>query len=55
LPALLALVGWVFLFCTTEPKLLLGSLVALLLGVASFLAWAWRARRWPFAAVVPGP
>jgi len=54
LPALLALVGWVFLFCTTEPKLLLGSLVALLLGAASFLVWAWRTRRWPFAAVVPG-
>ena len=51
LPALLALVGWVFLFCTTEPKLLLGSLVALLLGVASFLAWAWRTRRWPFGSV----
>jgi hypothetical protein len=48
LPALLALVGWIFLFCTTEPRLLLVALIALLLGVACFLAWAWRTRRWPF-------
>jgi hypothetical protein len=51
---LLALVGWVFLFCTTEPQLLRGALAALLLGAGAFMIWAWRTRQWPFAAVVPG-
>ncbi len=53
LPALLALAGWMFLFWTTDTPLKLGSFVALALGVALFLIWSWRTRRWPFAQ--PGP
>ena len=49
LPALVALVGWIFLFWTTERKLRLGAVLVLLLGIAFFLLWSWRKRTWPFA------
>ncbi len=49
LPALAALVGWIFLFLTTETRLKLGGLASLLLGAACFLVWSWRTKRWPFA------
>jgi amino acid transporter len=52
LPALLALAGWIFLFWTTETKLKIGALAALLLGAALFLVWSWRARAWPFGSPV---
>ena len=48
LPSLLALVGWIFLFWTTETKLKLGALITLLLGILCFLAWSWLGRHWPF-------
>jgi len=48
LPALIALCGWIFLFWTTELKLRLGALIALLLGLIFFLVWSWRTKRWPF-------
>ncbi len=48
LPALLALLGWLFLFWTADPKLKLGSLAASVFGVLLFLAWSWRVRQWPF-------
>ena len=47
-PALIALAGWIFLFWTTETKLKLGALGALLLGTVLFLIWSWRTQRWPF-------
>jgi amino acid transporter len=50
LPALVALIGWSFLFVTTRPVRLIGlGLVVLVLGVLSFLLWSWRLRQWPFA------
>jgi hypothetical protein len=49
LPLLLALVGWVFVFGTTDPTILLWSLVAMVLGVVGFLLWSSRAGTWPFA------
>jgi amino acid transporter len=54
LPSLLALVGWTFLFVTSEPKVILLGLGTLLLGVAIFFVWSLHGRRWPFAPA-PAP
>jgi len=48
LPALIALVGWVFIFATSDLWPVLFGLGTLGLGVVCFLAWSWRARKWPF-------
>jgi basic amino acid/polyamine antiporter, APA family len=50
LPLLIALVGWVFVFATTQPPILLFGLGVLAVGVAGFAVWSWRGRTWPFAA-----
>ena len=52
LPALIALLGWVFLFATTEKAMILYGLGALALGVVFFLLWARWTRRWPFEPAV---
>jgi len=48
LPALVALVGWIFIFVTTGLEVILFGLGFLVLGMACFLLWSWRSRRWPF-------
>ena len=48
LPSLVALAGWIFVFATSEVKVILFGLGTLLMGVLVFLVWSWRARRWPF-------
>jgi amino acid transporter len=52
LPNVLALVGWVFVFATTELNVILFGLGTLALGLIFFLVWSWRTRRWPFAETV---
>jgi len=47
-PALVALVGWVFVFITTDVRVILFGLGVLALGGLAFLAWSWQLRRWPF-------
>jgi amino acid transporter len=49
-PALIALVGWVFIFITTDVRVIGFGLGILALGVVCFLAWSRRLRQWPFAA-----
>jgi len=49
LPALIALVGWIFLFATTSPRVILFGVGVLALGCLAFLLWSWRTQRWPFA------
>lgn len=49
LPAFIALIGWVFVFATTGPKVLLFGVGVLALGVLGFLAWSHRTAQWPFA------
>jgi amino acid transporter len=49
LPLLLALVGWIFVFGTTDPVILLFGLGVTVLGVAGFALWSWREKTWPFA------
>ena len=52
LPNLLALVGWIFVFATTDWQVILFGLGTLALGAVLFLVWSWRTRRWPFADTV---
>ncbi|HWD92969.1 MAG TPA: APC family permease [Verrucomicrobiae bacterium] len=49
LPALLALVGWIFVFLTSGKQPVLYSLAALGLGIGAFLIWSKIRRSWPFA------
>jgi amino acid transporter len=49
LPSLLALAGWIFVFATSDVRVILFGLGTLLIGVLVFLIWTWHTRRWPFA------
>jgi amino acid transporter len=48
LPALVALLGWIFLFATTQPRVILFGVGVLALGCLAFLFWSWSGNRWPF-------
>jgi amino acid transporter len=48
LPALVALLGWIFVFATTELRVILFGVGVLVLGAAAFLVWSRRTARWPF-------
>ena len=47
-PALVALLGWLFVFVTTDARVILFGLGVLALGCVTFLLWSWRTKRWPF-------
>jgi amino acid transporter len=51
-PSLIALAGWIFVFATSDPKVILFGLGSLVAGVVVFALWSWRAQRWPFPATV---
>ena len=48
LPALVALLGWIFVFATTPVRVILFGVGVLALGCVAFLLWSWRTTRWPF-------
>ena len=48
LPNLVALLGWIFIFATTDVWIILIGLTTLFLGIVFFFAWSWRTQRWPF-------
>ena len=50
LPNLIALVGWIFIFATTDWRVICFGLGSLLLGLLFFFAWSLRSNRWPFTA-----
>jgi len=54
-PALVALLGWVFVFATTELRVILFGVGVLLLGCVAFVLWSWRTDRWPFGIDVDWP
>jgi amino acid transporter len=54
LPLAVALVGWVFVFATTQPPILLFGLGVLAAGVAGFALWSWRTATWPFVRAAAG-
>jgi len=47
--SVLVLLGWIFLFVTSDWHLILYGIGFLALGVLWFLIWSWRCHRWPFA------
>jgi amino acid transporter len=49
LPAFVALIGWTFIFVTTDVRVIGFGLAILVLGIAAFLLWSRRTRQWPFA------
>jgi APA family basic amino acid/polyamine antiporter len=48
LPALVALLGWIFLFATTQVEVILFGVGVLALGCVAFVVWSWRSGSWPF-------
>jgi amino acid transporter len=52
MPVVVAGVGWLFIFSTTGPLVMMFGLAVLGLGVLSFLAWSLRLRQWPFHGAV---
>src|SRR5437867_11458177 len=48
LPNLIALIGWVFIFATSDWRIILFGLGTLALGIVFFFIWSWRSARWPF-------
>jgi amino acid transporter len=47
-PALVALVGWIFVFATTQLQVILFGVGVLALGFLAFLLWSRSTNRWPF-------
>ena len=50
IPNLVALAGWIFVFATSDVKVILFGLGSLALGIVVFLLWSKVTKRWPFAA-----
>ena len=50
-PAVVATLGWIFIFVTTGAAIVAFSLAALGAGGVCFLLWSWRTRTWPFRTV----
>ena len=48
LPALVALLGWIFLFVTSGGWQMADSVLALVLGTGAFLIWSKQRKSWPF-------
>src|SRR5882762_131093 len=51
IPALVALLGWIFVFATTQYQVILFGVGVLALGCVAFLVWSWNTKRWPFGLV----
>ncbi|MEW6128764.1 MAG: amino acid permease [Acidobacteriota bacterium] len=52
LPNFVALVGWIFIFATTDVKVILFGLGSLALGILFFFVWSWQQKKWPFVEAV---
>ena len=50
-PALVALLGWIFVFATTDIRVILFGIGVLAMGGVAFLLWSRSTQRWPFALV----
>jgi amino acid transporter len=49
LPALVALLGWIFVFATTQLRVILFGVGVLAMGCLAFLLWSWKTKGWPFS------
>jgi len=50
IPNLLALLGWIFVFATTDWRIISFGLGTLGLGLLCFVLWSYQTKQWPFAA-----
>jgi amino acid transporter len=48
LPAIIAVLGWIFVFATTQLMVIVFGVGVLLLGCLAFVLWSWNTKRWPF-------
>ena len=48
IPMFIALLGWTFIFLTTDVRVIGFGLLILALGVGAFLVWSYRQRTWPY-------
>jgi amino acid transporter len=51
-PAIVALLGWIFVFATTQVEVIFFGIGMLALGGLVFLLWSWNTKRWPFGLEV---
>ena len=50
-PAVVALLGWIFVFATTDLRVILFGVGVLAMGCVAFLVWSRKTQRWPFGLV----
>jgi amino acid transporter len=50
-PAVVAMLGWIFVFATTQARVIAFGVGVLALGCVAFLIWSWSSKLWPFGAV----
>ena len=48
IPCFIALIGWVFVYVTTDAEFILESLGAVFIGVIAYFGWAKATKQWPF-------
>jgi amino acid transporter len=48
-PALVAVLGWIFVFATTQLMVIVFGVGVLALGCLAFMLWSWNTKRWPFS------
>jgi amino acid transporter len=51
IPAIVAMLGWIFVFATTQIDVIFFGVGVLALGFVAFLLWSWNTKRWPFGLV----
>ena len=49
-PAFVALAGWIFVFATTQVRVILFGIGVLALGFIAFMLWSRKTRQWPFSS-----
>jgi amino acid transporter len=47
-PAIIAVLGWIFVFATTQLRVIAFGIGVLALGCLAFVLWSWKTNRWPF-------
>lgn len=47
LPCIIAFCGWIFMFATTDPKVIAAGLGSLVAGIVTFLIWSKISETWP--------
>ncbi len=47
-PAIVAVMGWIFVFATTQLRVIAFGIGVLALGCLAFVLWSWKTSRWPF-------